>query len=184
MIKMIKFVKPALFVAALLFGTTHVSAQKIAHIDFAELVRAMPEYTTALNEIESLRKSLENELVEMQTELEEKASKYEREAQQLTDLVRQRRIRELQEMQGKIQNFMQENQEDLQRQQQQLLQPITEKAQKAIEEVSTKANFAYVLDSSQGAGVLFSKGGEDLMPAVKKYLGMDAKPTPVSTEKK
>ena len=183
MIKMIKFVKPALIIAGILFGAAHLQAQKLAHIDFSELVKSMPEYKSALAEIEKMNNELEKELEEMQKEFQDKYARFEREAQQLTELVRQRRVRELQDMQGKIQGFMEENQMGLQRRQQELIQPITEKAQKAIDEVAAKNNYTYVFDASQGAGLLYTKAGEDILPAVKKHLGIDAKPAAASDKK-
>ena len=51
-----------------------------------------------------------------------------------------------------------------------LLKPITEKAQAAINKVAEALGFDYVLDSTQGQGVIVAKG-TDLMEEVKKELG-------------
>ena len=150
--------------------TFGLNAQKLAHLDFTELVRTMPEYKQAQEEMEKMRKEMEDELFELQSELREKAQKFEKDAPGFTELVRQRKIRELQEMQQKIQEYAEENQENLARRQQELLQPLTQKAQKAIEEVSSKNGYTYVFDSSQGNGLLFFKNGEDILPLVKKQL--------------
>lgn len=147
-----------------------VQAQKFAHLDFTELVRTMPEYKQAQEEMEKMRKEMEDELIELQTELREKAQKFEKEAPGYTELVRQRKIRELQEMQQKIQEYAEENQENLARRQQELLQPLTQKAQKAIEEVASKNGYTYVFDSSQGNGLLFFKNGEDILALVRRQL--------------
>lgn len=153
-----------------IFSIAGLNAQKFAHLDFTELVRSMPEYKMAQEEMEKMRKEMEDELIELQTELREKAQKFEKEAASYTDLVRQRKIREIQEMQQKIQEYAEENQENLARRQQELLQPLTQKAQKAIEEVANRNGYTYVFDSSQGNGLLFFKNGEDILPLVKKQL--------------
>ena len=51
-----------------------------------------------------------------------------------------------------------------------LLKPITEKAQAAINKVAQELGFDYVLDSTQGQGVIVANG-VDLMTEVKKELG-------------
>lgn len=163
--------KKNLIVAIVAFMTSYgLYAQKFAHLDFTELVRTMPEYKQAQEEMEKMRKEMEDELLELQSELREKAQKFEKDAPGFTELVRQRKIRELQEMQQKIQEYAEENQENLARRQQELLQPITQKAQKAIDEVSIKNGYTYVFDSSQGNGLLFFKNGEDILPLVRKQL--------------
>ncbi len=157
----------AIVVLSTAFG---LNAQKLAHLDFTELIRTMPEYRQAQEELEKMRKEMEDELIELQSELRDKAQKFEKDAPGFTELVRQRKIRELQEMQQKIQEYAEENQENLARRQQELLQPLTQKAQKAIDEVSSKNGYIYVFDSSQGNGLLYFKNGEDILPLVKKQL--------------
>ncbi len=51
-----------------------------------------------------------------------------------------------------------------------LLKPITEKAKTAILKVARAQGFQYVLDSTQGGGVIMSDG-KNLLDDVKKELG-------------
>ena len=51
-----------------------------------------------------------------------------------------------------------------------LLKPITEKAKNAILKVGQAQGYDYVLDASQGQGVIFA-GGKDLLQDVKSELG-------------
>ncbi len=51
-----------------------------------------------------------------------------------------------------------------------LVKPLTDKAIAAIKKVSTAQGFDYVLDSTNGGGVLVANG-KDLMADVKKELG-------------
>ena len=61
-------------------------------------------------------------------------------------------------------------QEEKSKKQVELFQPISDKAKAAIEKVAAAQGFDYVLDSSQGSGVIVAKG-KDLLPDVKKELG-------------
>jgi len=52
-----------------------------------------------------------------------------------------------------------------------LLKPITEKAKAAILKVARAQGFQYVLDSTQGGGVIMADG-KNLLDDVKKELGI------------
>jgi len=54
----------------------------------------------------------------------------------------------------------------------QLLQPIIEKADKAIKEVGKENGYTYIFDLSRGSVVYFSEVSEDVLPLVKKKLGI------------
>jgi len=59
----------------------------------------------------------------------------------------------------------------LQKKEQSLLQPIIDKAKNAINEVAKEGSFTYILDSSVGV-VLYSVESDDILPLVKKKLGL------------
>ncbi len=160
---------------ATLFGilaitlSTGLQAQKIGHVNLNELVRSLPDFKTAQENMEKFQASLESEIMEMQKELREKADRLERDAADLTELVRQRKVRELQEMQGKIQEFVEAAQQNLQTEEAKELTPIYDRVEKAIAAVASEHGFIYILDSSRGKTVLFANG-EDVAPLVKKQL--------------
>jgi outer membrane protein len=68
---------------------------------------------------------------------------------------------------------MQSAQQELQSKEVELITPVLEKLQNAIDEVAAEMKVSYVLDASQSKGmVIYSKGGTNLMSAVKLKLGM------------
>ena len=73
-------------------------------------------------------------------------------------------------MEQSIRQYQAQAQQELQKKEFDLLKPITEKAQAAINKVAEALGFDYVLDSTQGQGVIVAKGA-DLMEEVKKELG-------------
>jgi outer membrane protein len=58
----------------------------------------------------------------------------------------------------------------LQKKQGELRGPITEKAKVAIEKVAATLGYDYVMDATQGGGLIVAKG-KDLLSDVKKQLG-------------
>lgn len=151
-----------------------VSAQqKIGHINSNELIMAMPERDTATNQLEVKRQEFIKQSEELQVEFNKKYEAFNATGAKLTELIRQTKQAELQDMSRNIETFNAAADQELQRIQQELFQPVIEKAQKAIKEVATEQGFTYILDISQGAVVYFPETGtENIMSAVKKKLGL------------
>lgn len=144
---------------------------KIGYIDSNELLQLMPERDSALIKLEAHAKTLERQLITMGTELEKKYNEFMEEQASMSELIRQTRTNELQELQNRIQSFEMSAQEDLGKQEMELLAPIVEKARKAIDKVAKDNGFTYILDVASGA-VLYHEGGENILPLVKRELGL------------
>tara|TARA_R110002050_G_scaffold179118_3_gene312410 strand:- start:51037 stop:51546 length:510 start_codon:yes stop_codon:yes gene_type:complete len=156
-----------LFVAA----TSFVNAQnKVAHINVTELMSAMPEMKAAEAELKKLEETYGADIQGSMTELQNKFKQYQSEAGSKSDEENQKRGAELQEAEKNIQGARQKASQELQNKQVALLGPISDKAKAAIEKVAAAQGINYVLDSSQGSGVIVAKG-TDILPLVKKELG-------------
>jgi outer membrane protein len=163
-----------LFIAvALMIGATaFTNAQsKVAHIASQELVETMPSYKEAMGQLEKLQKTYDAEIKDMMTEAQNTMKRYESEAATKTEEENQKRAQELQGTQRRIQEHGQKAQQDLQKKELDLLKPVYEKARLAIQKVARAKEYDYVLDSSNGAGVIMADG-YNLMADVKKELGM------------
>jgi len=69
-----------------------------------------------------------------------------------------------------IQDAQAAAQQELQKKQAELFAPISEKAKAAIDKVAAAQGFDYVIDATQGYGLIVANG-TDLLPLVKKELG-------------
>lgn len=167
-----KQIKSLLFAAALFIGaTSFTNAQsKVAHINVGELVTSMPEMKAAQAEMEQMGKTFETDIQEMMNEYKTKAQQYEAEAATKTNEDNQKRGEELAGMQQNIRQFQANAQQQLQQKELDLLEPITKKAKAAILKVAKAQGFDYVLDSSQGSGVIMAEG-KNLLQDVQKELG-------------
>ena len=146
------------------------SQSKVAHINSTELVSSMPEMNEARTELEKLAKTYENDIQTMAAELQSKVKQYDTEASAQTDEENARRLQEVQGMEQSIRQYQSQAQQELQKKEFDLLQPITEKAQAAIVKVAKAQGFDYVLDSTQGQGVILADG-KNLIEDVKTELG-------------
>jgi outer membrane protein len=159
-------------IAIILFSAGTVSAQtlKFAHIDSQALIEAMPETAAARKSIDDQTAGLEKQLGDLQKEFQTKVTDYTQKLDSLTDLVRQAKEEDLQNLQQRIQTFNSNAQQKLQQKQAELMQPIFDKARQAIEEVAKTQGVIYVFDSQN---VLYkSSASIDLLPLVKTKLGI------------
>ena len=159
----------------MIFGGQKADAQavKFAHINSDELIRSMPEYDSAMAKLEKTRKDLVNQIEIMQVEINNKYEKYNKESKTYTDLVRQTKEQELQDMNARLQEFQQNAQSQLQEQQTTLTQPIFTKVDKAIKDVGKEGGFIYVFDVAKGQVLYFDDTkSTNILALVKTKLGV------------
>ncbi len=170
--KRIIFTLTAILLLLMVFNAPAQKGLKFAHIDTQELMKAMPERETAKKTLEAHAKQLEDQLLAMQKEFENKYNDYLAKADSLADLIRDAKEKELQDLQKRIQAFQQTAQQDLQSKEEKLMQPIIDKAKKAIESVAQEQGFIYVFDMSMGVLLYHSSDSQDILPLVKAKLGI------------
>ena len=163
-------IKILLLILCVTLSFTVNSQSKVAHINSTELVSSMPEMNEAKAELEKLAKTYENDIQTMAAELQSKVKQYDTEASTQTDEENARRLQEVQGMEQSIRQYQSQAQQELQKKEFDLLKPITERAQAAIVKVAKAQGFAYVLDSTQGQGVILADG-KNLLEDVKRELG-------------
>lgn len=146
-------------------------AQKIAHVNFNELLQAMPGIDTVRTALQAYQQQLTDQMDQMRTEFENKYLDYQSKAAGMSDIIKQNKEQELSQLQERIDAFQGQAQLDLQNKQAQLLQPLIDEAKKAVSDVATEHGYTYVLNSIEDV-VLFSTKADDLMPKVKAKLGI------------
>ena len=82
-----------------------------------------------------------------------------------------KRMEEVQGMEKNINDYRQQAVQDLQKKEIDLFRPILEKARAAIQKVARAKGYQYVLDASEGNGVILADG-TDLLADVKTELGI------------
>lgn len=149
-------------------------AQKFAHYDTDEVLKAYPAFLTAQTELEALGKQYESDLQDMQKELQTKFEKYQNEVNESTPAnMRQRREQELQDLQQRIQQAYQDNQQAFQQEQAKKMQPIMQKIQDAINAVLQEGGFVYGIDKAAAAGIAINESlSTDITALIKTKLGI------------
>jgi len=148
------------------------SAQKLAHINSADLLKQMPEKAQVEAKLDTIAKEYEKELLAMQEEYYAKVKDYQDKSKTMSEAIRGMREQEIQEMAQRIQTFQQTAQQDIQKQQETLFAPVIEKVKKAITEVGAEQGFAYVFDLASQTVVYVGDNTTDILPLVKAKLGL------------
>jgi len=167
------FIKPMIMLLMISIISTGVFAQKqkYGYINSDDLLKIMPGADTAVAKYQEYAQSLDTILMTMQQELNTKYEAFTTDQSKMSDLVKQTKTKELQELQDRIKSFQTSAQEDLEKKQNELLQPIIDKAKSAIEKVAKANGYTMIIDSRQGI-LLYAAETEDILPLVKKELGI------------
>ena len=155
------------------FGGTAVAQKniKLGHINSNDLMQIMPGRDSAQTVLQKEEQDLEATLKTMQGEMEKRYNEYMENQAGWTELIRNTKQREIQDMGARIQEFQENAQKQLQERESTLLKPIIDRAKKAIEDVAREGGYTYILDAGTAA-VLYSQDSDDIMPLVKKKLGL------------
>lgn len=165
------------FIALILMIATVVPASmaqknvKLGHINSNELMQIMPGRDSAQAALQREVEDLQATLKSMQDELETRYNEYRSKESQMSDLIKQTKQRELQDMGARMEEFQKNAQQQLQDREQELLKPIIDRAKKAIEEVAKERGYTYIFDSGVGA-LLYQQDSDDIMPFVKTKLNL------------
>ena len=155
-----------------LCGFTTANAQKFGHVNSQEIIQAMPEFAKARTEIEALSKQYEADLKSMYEELQKKGEAYEKEQATLPQNIKERREKELAEMQQKIQQSYQDNQQALQKASQEKMQAITAKVLDAIKAIGQTGQFVIINEVNSGIPYISTTLSTDVTAQVKAKLGL------------
>lgn len=109
--------KIVLFLACgLLIGNmAFAQAQKFGYIDSRELLKAMPEMTKAESDIQAYTKQFQDQLQSMSAEYEKKVKEFQAAEKTMTDAVKEVKVKEIQDLEGRIQSTNQSAQEKVEK---------------------------------------------------------------------
>ena len=163
----------AIVVLVAVAATTNAQkATKIGHIDFGKLLEQMPGQDTVKGVMEKYVQSLQGQLQTMQSELELKGADYQKNAATMSSIIKSTKEKEITDLQGRIEAFQQSAQQDITSKQTELIAPFVTKAKQGIKDVAKEGGFSYIMNAVEDI-LLYSEGGEDVMPLVKKKLGIN-----------
>ncbi|HMT96158.1 MAG TPA: OmpH family outer membrane protein [Ferruginibacter sp.] len=172
--------KKLLVAAAMIFGlfTTASAQSKIGYINSDELMGDMPEAAKADAELKQFQTDLGKQGQDLMNELNTKDSLFVKDSTSYSPSIKEIKRNELIKLYQRVQGWQNEAQELYQAEAQKKIVPIRNKALDAIKAVAKENGYGYVFDNAQGS-LLIAPPGDDLLPLVKKKLGIAANAVPV-----
>ena len=145
---------------------------KIGIFNSQEVITILPDYNTAMSELENINLKYQTEGKKLQEELEKKYQEYASTAETLDPAIRQYKETELARLQQSIQEFATNAETTLKKKQQELMMPIINKIQQAIKKVGDENNFTYIIDNAANVVPYVSPKAENVLPLIKKALNI------------
>lgn len=147
--------------------------QKFGHINSADLVPIMPDYTAAQNELQSLQKQYEEEIKYMENEFTKKVDDYEKQRETLPENIRQRREEEIMQSRQRAEQYVNDCQINLSNKSNELMETIQNKLHKAIQAVGEEGGYICIFDMAGGVVPFVNTTmTTDVTEAVKAKLGI------------
>ena len=169
---MFKFLKLSVLLFLFINGSSFAQASlKLGHINSTQLLSFMPETKNADSTLQKFGSSLENQLKTMSAEYDGKVSDFKSKEASMAEPIREMKLKEITDLEGRIQDFQQSAQSSIQKKKEDLYSPIIKKAEDAIHAVAKDKGYTYIFDSSVGV-LLWVQDSEDIMSMVKQKLGL------------
>ena len=148
-------------------------AQKFGYINSQLLLSEMAEVKDMNANLETLQTQLKKKGQAMLTSYqnEEQAAVNKQKRGELSPVEEKTVMENLQKKQKEIVDFEKDMQDKIMQKQQSLLEPILEKVNKAISDVSKENGFQMIFDASSGI-LLYAEDAQDVTALVKAKLGL------------
>lgn len=176
-----KIFKLTILAVLALFTAVGVNAQsaKFGHINSAELLASLPEVKDADKKLQEFATSMESQLKLMTNEYQSKVQAYQSQAATMADPIKDAKVKEISDLEARIQEFQQTAQESVTKKKEELYSPILKKTEDVIVEMAKEKGYSYVFDTSAGS-VIYGQASDDMMEMVKKKLASMPASTPAA----
>ncbi|RPH33941.1 MAG: OmpH family outer membrane protein [Bacteroidales bacterium] len=162
-----------IFAVFLLFAST-LMAQKFAFVDSDYILKKIPSYKSAQEQLEKLSAQYQKEIETKYAEVDKLYQDYQAEKVLLTDEMRKKReddiiIKERQAKELQMKYFGKDGL--LFKKREELIKPIQDQVSNAIKELANEGGYAVIFDSSASPNMLYSNPRYDKSEEVLQKLG-------------
>jgi outer membrane protein len=169
----------ALFAFFALASVNASAQQKIGYISLDYILSQMPEAKQVETELTTTKTQYDNMYQQKVKDFQTKLADYEKNAATMADVIKADKEKELQGLQGQIEEFRQNSSTSLQKKQAQLLQPLLKKIEDNMHGVAKENSFAFVFNYDAGQGttpiVLHAPDDANISDLVLKRMGVTPK---------
>jgi len=166
--------KVSIIFTVLLLSVFAAQAQKFGYIDSEYILKKIPAYTTAQDQLEKLSKQYQTEVESKYKVVQELYNKYQSEKVLLTEEMRQKRENEIITKEKEVKEFQSSHfspEGTLAKKREELLKPVQDKVYNAIKEISTEGGYAIIFDIANNPNVAYNNPRYDLSDKVLEKMG-------------
>ncbi|MDT0293481.1 OmpH family outer membrane protein [Mesonia ostreae] len=153
---------------------------KIAYIDMDYILKNIPEYQQANQQLESKVQKWKSEIELMMSEVDDMKQNLENERALLTKELIEEREEEITFEEKKVLDYQNERfgaQGDLMVQKRQLVQPVQDQVFNAVQEIGLKREYDFIFENSADALMLFSADRHDISDQILSMIERTARKT-------
>lgn len=166
--------KLSLFLFASLFFATVLNAQKIAVIDLQYMMKNIPSYETANEQLNILSNKWQKEIELALEEVQTMRKNFQTELVFLSDEMKQKREDEILEKEKNVNKLKHDYfgpEGELFKKRSSLMKPLQDEIYTAVQEVCEERFYQMVIDRSSAAGIIFATPKIDISDEVLRKLG-------------
>lgn len=151
-------------------------AQKFGVVNVESIFASMPETTQMQTQLQETSSRYEEEFGKLQEEVNKLYTEYQTIAEDANtpQSIKERRVQEIQERAGKVEQFRNTATQDLQRLQEQLMAPISQKINDAIKSVGQEGSFTFIFPNEPNFLLYTGTDVTDVTSQVRVKLGLPA----------
>lgn len=164
-------------VAFMLVGTLSTYAQKYALIDMEYITKNIPEYQSAMKQLESDSKTYQSEVESLGNQAKKLYEQYQADASRLSQTQRTQRENAIVTKEKSAQDLRTKYfgpQGNLAKKREQLLNPLQQKIYNAVKLVAEHNGYTMVIDRSSAQSVIFASPSIDISDTILRQMGYTA----------
>jgi outer membrane protein len=155
-------------------ATYSLHAQKFAYVDTDYILKSVPKFESAQEQLDIMAKEWQSEIEAKYAEIEKLYKEYQAEKVLLTEDMKLKREEEIVQMEKsvkKLQNKYFGQEGELFKKRQELIKPIQDDVFNAVKEIAVDGNFDFIFDAAGGTNMLYSDPKYDKSDLVLEKLG-------------
>jgi len=149
-------------------------AQKYGYVDTDYILKNIPEYSDAQEELNELSVKWQKEIEEKFAQIDKMYKDYQAEIVLLPDDIKQKREEEIIKAEKEAKDLQKKRfgkDGDLFKRRQELVKPIQDKIYNAIEDIATTRNYVFVFDRAGSLSLLYANPKYDISDEILEKLG-------------
>lgn len=156
-------------VCLLSISASFATDYKFGHVNTADVMTNLPDVTQAEAALAEFNTMLEQQLQTMYAEYQSKVGEFQAQEATMAEIIKQDKIKEIQELEQRIQQFQGTAQQNVMAEKEKLYAPIIKKVEDVIKAIAVENKYSYIFDMSTGV-VLFAQDSDDITNLVKERL--------------